>query len=392
MPNRRRAGFVSTFYNPLQVPNAPTGVSATAGDASATVSFTAPGNVGGGSISAYYALSNTGVWATGSSSPISVSGLTNDVPCTFQVWALNAFGPSPYSSASGSVTPDGTRALFMGGFASTVKVNTIDYLSIVGLGNATDFGDLLAADQFAAACASTTRALHGGGDSNSNVIQYVTISSIGNATDFGDLSQARGYLTSFSSSTRGVFALGLTGSGSNTIDYVTIASVGNATDFGDATLAGGTTPAGVASPTRGVIAGGFNRGNVMDYVTIASAGNATDFGDLQDSRYEFSGLSNSTRGVFSGGSGTGSNNLMQYITIASTGNAVNFGNLTAGGKENGSTSNRTRGIIALGYIGSYTNRIDYITIETTGNSADFGDLSQARSYAATTSSLHGGLQ
>ena len=112
------AGFISAFYNPFKVPNAPTSVSATAADASATVSFTAPADVGGGAITSYGVQSTPGqIQATGATSPIAVTGLTNGTPYTFNVWALNSYGPSPFSAASGSVTPLDTsnRALFFGG-------------------------------------------------------------------------------------------------------------------------------------------------------------------------------------------------------------------------------------------------------------------------------------
>jgi hypothetical protein len=85
----------------------------------------------------------------------------------------------------------------------------------------------------AAALASSTRALHGGGSGDINNIGYVTIASTGNATDFGDLTVGRTRIDGTSSSTRGVFAGGYS---SGVIDYVTIASTGNATDFGDMTV------------------------------------------------------------------------------------------------------------------------------------------------------------
>ena len=65
----------------------------------------------------------------------------------------------------------------------------------------------------------------------------------------------------------------------NTIDYVTIASTGNTTDFGDNTFTV-RDPAGLSSPTRGIIGGGVANNNDISYVTIASEGNAVDFGDL----------------------------------------------------------------------------------------------------------------
>ena len=60
MPMHRPAGFIRPGYDPLKNPDAPTGASATAGDASASVAFTAPSNPGGSAITAYYAVSNPG--------------------------------------------------------------------------------------------------------------------------------------------------------------------------------------------------------------------------------------------------------------------------------------------------------------------------------------------
>lgn len=409
MPNRRRAGFVSSFYNPLQVPNAPTGVSATAGNASATVSFTAPGDVGGGAISAYYALSNTGVWATGSSSPISVSGLTNGSSYTFQVWALNAFGPSPYSGASGSVTPDGSRAVFAGGIDASDRLNVIEYVTIVTTGNSIDFGDLSTVAgtfgelyQLGGGVASTTRGLFAGGlnrdggDTQVNVIQYITIASVGNATDFGDLlSATSGNPAGCSSDTRGLWAGGAAPGTTNIISYVTIASLGNATDFGDLTQARASL-GGCSSSTRGVFGGGSSPSNVIDYVTIASTGDATDFGDLTVARNNLGACSTSVRGVWAGGSTGGSNvnNIIDYVTIASTGNATDFGDLTVERWRLSGSSNSTRGVFGggRGYLSPYYNTIDYITIATTGNATDFGDLLQAKMELASVSNGHGGLQ
>ena len=137
MPLRPPAGFISANFDPLRNPDAPTGVTASAGDAQASVSFTAPANVGGSAISAYYAVSNPGqITASGASSPVTVTGLTNGTAYTFQVWALNTFGPGAFSAASGSVTPAAARGVFGGGGV------TIDYVTIATTGNATNFGTL----------------------------------------------------------------------------------------------------------------------------------------------------------------------------------------------------------------------------------------------------------
>ncbi len=80
------------------MPDAPTAATATAGDASASVSFT-PGVDEGSTITGYTVTAtdtttpaNGGQTASGASSPITVSGLTNGDSYTFTVTATNANG------------------------------------------------------------------------------------------------------------------------------------------------------------------------------------------------------------------------------------------------------------------------------------------------------------
>jgi uncharacterized protein (TIGR02145 family) len=92
--------------DPTTVPGTPTGVSATAGNAQATVTFTAPVSNGGSAITGYTVTSSPGgLTATGNASPIAATGLTNGIAYTFTVTATNAKGTSLPSSASNSVTP-----------------------------------------------------------------------------------------------------------------------------------------------------------------------------------------------------------------------------------------------------------------------------------------------
>src|SRR5215468_311026 len=95
-------------------PSAPTGVTATAGNGSATVSWTAPSNNGGSTITSYTVTPFIGSTAqtpktvTGSppATSTTVSGLTNGTSYTFTVTATNATGTSPASSPSNAVTPN----------------------------------------------------------------------------------------------------------------------------------------------------------------------------------------------------------------------------------------------------------------------------------------------
>jgi hypothetical protein len=89
-------------------PGAPTIGTATAGDSSASVSFTAPASNGGAPITGYTVTASPGgATGTGPTSPITVSGLTNGTAYTFTVTATNSAGTSSASAASNSATPVG---------------------------------------------------------------------------------------------------------------------------------------------------------------------------------------------------------------------------------------------------------------------------------------------
>ena len=138
MSNRYLGGFISATYNPLLVPNEPTIGTATGGNASASVTFTAPSNVGGSAITGFTVISTpSGITGTGASSPITVSGLSNGTAYTFKVFATNAYGPSPLSSASNSVTPalaigDAFGGGFFAGQISTAGNGIADYNLVIG--------------------------------------------------------------------------------------------------------------------------------------------------------------------------------------------------------------------------------------------------------------------
>jgi large repetitive protein len=104
-----------TINAPATVPGAPTIGTATPGNTSASVSFTAPASNGGSAITGYTVTAtdtttpaNGGQTGTGATSPISVTGLHNGDSYTFTVTATNGVGTGAASSASNSVTPEAT--------------------------------------------------------------------------------------------------------------------------------------------------------------------------------------------------------------------------------------------------------------------------------------------
>ena len=251
---KNKGGFIGQFG--LEAPDSPTGVSASAGDSQATVSFTAPSDVGGDPITGYRVQSNDGIGASGSSSPITVTGLTNGTSYTFNVWAINDYGYSSPSDASGSVAPALARAIVGGGLAGqTYNLNVIQYVDMASTGNFADFGDLTTAGEHGGAVSSSTRAVFSHGqDGDSNVLDYVTIASTGNATDFGDATANHNGLTAaLSNATRGLFQSERNPANTDLIDYITIASTGNAATFGNLTTGRQDMKNACSSSTRGLL-------------------------------------------------------------------------------------------------------------------------------------------
>ncbi len=129
----------SNSVTPVTVANAPTAVSATAGNGTITVSFTPPLANGGSAIASYTATCGSAS-NSAASSPITVSGLTNGLATTCVVRATNAVGNSAPSAASNSVTPMGTQTITFGMAPSiVVGVNGVVSANGGGSGNAVIF-------------------------------------------------------------------------------------------------------------------------------------------------------------------------------------------------------------------------------------------------------------
>ncbi len=106
------SGSASVHPAPATVPSAPTIDTAIAGDASATVTWTAPASDGGSPITGYVVTpfigaiaqpaTNVGVVLTAD-----ITGLSNGTAYTFRVAAINAIGTGGQSANSAAVTPVG---------------------------------------------------------------------------------------------------------------------------------------------------------------------------------------------------------------------------------------------------------------------------------------------
>ena len=246
-----------------------------------------------------------------------------------------------------------TRGIVGGGQSPSSNLNAIEFVTIANTANAQDFGDLSVARRGIAACGNDTRGLWGGGRSDpsgsnpDDTIDFVTIATLGNASDFGNLSVARRYLGSTSSTTRGFWMGGNSPSASDVIDFITITTTGNAADFGNLTAARSSCEA-CSSATRAIVIGGFISPayvNTIDFFTMASSGNATDFGDSTTVSGDSSPCSNSIRGYrVGGGNDSTQMNSIDFVTIATTGNAQDFGDLPVVQSESGGCSDSHGGL------------------------------------------------
>ena len=102
------ASAPSNQASPLPVPTVPTqplNPVATAGNGQILVSFSPPTSNGNDPILSYTATASTGQSASGTASPLTITGLTNGTPVTATVVATNGVGSGPASVPTNSVTP-----------------------------------------------------------------------------------------------------------------------------------------------------------------------------------------------------------------------------------------------------------------------------------------------
>jgi hypothetical protein len=136
----------------LAVPGKPTVSSVAAGNAQVSVAFTVP-STGGAGISSYTVTCSGSLSASGSSSPIIVTGLSNGSSYSCTVTAANSAGSGEASAASASFTPTA-------GVAQTVPRHSVWKFGLSPLLDGGVRWSLWAADGLWVAAWSTRRVVH----------------------------------------------------------------------------------------------------------------------------------------------------------------------------------------------------------------------------------------
>ena len=278
--------------------------------------------------SQYLGGSNTGTGVRG----ITAGGNTPSVKEEIEFVTISTFGNTQdfgnlaAASTGNAGSASNTRGIFNG--TGNPATNTISFITISSTGDAQDFGDnTVGTTGYRNSLASQTRSVTGGKNSSSDVMDYITIASTGDALDFGDLTTAVSMPFAFASTTRGIFA---GGNSSPQIGYITIATTGNAVSFGSLSFGTVACNGAVSNATRGCMK--FRTSsyvNTIEFLTIATLGNSVDFGDSTNNAGGNGGLASPTRGLFAGGYGAPSfKTEIAAIEIPTTGDAVDFGDMS----------------------------------------------------------------
>jgi len=260
-------------------PQAPTGVTASPGNAQATVSFTAPAITGGSAITSYTVTCvQNGFTASGSASPLTVTGLTNGTSYTFTVTATNAIGTGPAGGPSSAVVPANTPTtveylVVAGGGGGGAGNNPVNNTSGGGGGGA---GGLLTGNATVAAATSYTVTVgsFGAGATGSGSASVGGNGSSSSFTPVGTTAVGGG---GGGGSSGAVYAAGNGGSGGGASNYAGIATSGGTGTSGQGN-AGGSIQSGVAGPGEGSGGGGGSGsagGNVNSGVGGGNGGTGT---------------------------------------------------------------------------------------------------------------------
>jgi hypothetical protein len=141
-------------------PSAPYGpILATAGNTTASVSWSAPASIGGSPITSYTVTSSPGnISTTTINTSATLNGLTNGTSYTFSITANNAVGTGPSSAATNQITPS-TLPILTTSQASGITTTGVTFngsLTDTGGSNAIDSGFIYGTDPTLATIIATS--------------------------------------------------------------------------------------------------------------------------------------------------------------------------------------------------------------------------------------------
>lgn len=375
--SRRYIGSLIDAFNTLKVANAPTIGTPTAGSCgTASVAFTAPSCVGGGAITSYTAVSCPGFkTGTGTTSPISVSCLTNCTSYTFKVNATNAYGPSAFSASSSSVTPFKAFGIFALG-NSTTTTNKYTFSTCT---SAVATCLALTIQNIRVGVGNSTKAVVG---NNRWFFSGCTVSSGGGVS-------GANYGSAAGNSTVGIFAYGGTSQppssggcfpvssarGKYTYASCSISSATNASTYNFVGSAAGTCAFGIFALGAPCFFGGSSA--CREKYTYSSNTNAVAASASSPS-YGGAAVGNATIGIFALGFACGLSTTRNKYTYSS-GTSGSATSSTVGAYYGAATGSATIGIFQLGNCGSggstTRNRYVYsgdVNSSATASSANVG--------------------
>jgi hypothetical protein len=414
-----KGGFLG--QDGLNAPDQATGVSATAGNTQATVSFTAPENTGASAITGYRVQSDNGDGYTNNLFSLSVASYDN------VSFSVNSQDLVPMDLR---FKPDGTKMYVLGrgndavyqySLSTAFDVSTASYDSVLFYVNSQD------ANPFAFEFKPDGSKFYMVGNSNDTVYQY----SLSTAWDMSTASydsvsfsiasqDTAPYGVTFNDDGSKMYILGLIS------DSVFQYSLSTAYDLSTASYdsvsfsftSQDTAPLGFVFNNDGTKA--FMSGNTGDSVYQYTLSTAYDISTLSYDSVSFSvsqepnpqGITFNNDGSKMYILGSTSDKVFQYtsgsggiyptespITVYGLTNgtsytfnvwAINSSGWSAPSEASDSvTPAFARGLFGGGYTS--TNTIDYIDITNTGNATDFGDLTVSRYGVASCSSETRGL-
>lgn len=325
-------------------PGTPTVGAITPGNGSATVAFTPPAYLGKGGTITYVATSSPGgITGSSTTSPITVSGLSNGVSYTFTVEAQTTYGsksnPSSASSAATPIAPYSLVGTYNSSTNYTIPSGVTKLAAYVIAGGAPGAN-------FSPVTPGSEGGAGGGGvafqDYSVNASQTVGI-IVGGQSGTSSVSVAGSTIASVS---------GRTGYSSNVAGYVT-ADGGN---FGN----GGASVSGDSDGLPGSAggAGGFltlNAEGLTNYQVGGGGGgggSGASRNSTNGSNSGGAGAAGGSGGGGSGGNGGSATRLSRLGGSAQPGNAGNAGSQPGGGGGGRGGSGNGCGAVGSGNVGS----------------------------------------